>query len=369
MGAAVALIWQEKNLKKVFYIGLGLPAFVQLSIARINNQKTAQLQQPGQTLESNVLASRPDPLVMPTAGLYQVSLSRKNSIGSIKAAALGDRSLLAGAKLIIINERADPPKDTVLRFHSPNQKVLASYKITQVTEARSGITIPRGTNSFSVSIGPVSASKEIGQSRECKISFRLAIEEHPWNGLLKAFGVLSAEPWTISLTQAQNLLSPQSQALVEALSRLPKSDDLFLYPDLPCENLEVARTASQVPNSEKVLALIDTKLIGSGKAAILFGENALYWYAPPPLSRPAGPGRIPYSEIMTTRINEKGDLTVILGKAEYDLSGSYVHSKDFMAMIGILRKTLGSGGPQVTTHNPAVERTETAKGAVSPLTV
>jgi len=35
LGAAVAYIWQERNLKKAFYIGIGLPSLIQLNIANL----------------------------------------------------------------------------------------------------------------------------------------------------------------------------------------------------------------------------------------------------------------------------------------------------------------------------------------------
>ncbi len=41
MGAVVALIWEETNYKKAFYLGIGLPAFIQMSAGEISNSQMA----------------------------------------------------------------------------------------------------------------------------------------------------------------------------------------------------------------------------------------------------------------------------------------------------------------------------------------
>jgi hypothetical protein len=44
LGAAVALLWSEKNLKKVFYLGIGLPSLLQLNIGNLTQMQSADQQ-------------------------------------------------------------------------------------------------------------------------------------------------------------------------------------------------------------------------------------------------------------------------------------------------------------------------------------
>ncbi|RMG36193.1 MAG: hypothetical protein D6732_08445, partial [Methanobacteriota archaeon] len=45
MGAGVAFIWEETNLKKAFYLGLGLPAFIQMGTGEISSVEATAFQQ------------------------------------------------------------------------------------------------------------------------------------------------------------------------------------------------------------------------------------------------------------------------------------------------------------------------------------
>jgi hypothetical protein len=86
-------------------------------------------------------------------------------------------------------------------------------------------------------------------------------------------------------------VSTEAETLITDILRPLKSAQLLTNTDIPAKKLVNARNSCSVPNSDKILGLIDLTLFGSAKDAIVFGVKALYFRLND------SPMALPYSEL------------------------------------------------------------------------
>jgi len=74
----------------------------------------------------------------------------------------------------------------------------------------------------------------------------------------------------------QEAMVAREKVVLGVLASVTAKGQLCVYPDIPPSKLATAIARCDVPKSEKILALIPTDLLRSGRCAILFGRDAIY---------------------------------------------------------------------------------------------
>lgn len=110
-------------------------------------------------------------------------------------------------------------------------------------------------------------------------------------------------------------------------------DDVQFYPSIPPDKLGVAAERYRIPPDETVVALVDTTLFRSAKLGIAFGLRGIYYHNDW-ASKAAGPGALPYSELVRRSPEPADEYEVSLGLGGYVyLAGCPVTPSQMTALL------------------------------------
>ncbi len=173
MGAGVAYIWEETNLKKAFYLGLGLPAFIQLSAGEISGtEMSAYLQQE----MPPVATAAPDPQNM--AAPFQI----------LPATFHQDSTQ---ARTITITLDKYIPTYTIV--FSSEGNVLEKIVRSRPRQLTRTFRVPGFATQFRIKIRKsMSEAQPLPQEPGAAPRYRISVKESIWKGLLEAIGFRDA---------------------------------------------------------------------------------------------------------------------------------------------------------------------------------
>jgi hypothetical protein len=165
LGTGVAAIWQEMDLKKAFYLGIGLPSFIQLNI-----NTAADLAKLG----------------------YTTSLSLAS------AYALESNVSIPGRVLEISPEGTKIDYSVV--FYSPDKLRQEQFHIKENTPVR--INVPDYATSFAVRVGKLESSgNPLPQQPHTTITKSFTMKKSSWSGFLQAIGITDAPKYKVKLNE------------------------------------------------------------------------------------------------------------------------------------------------------------------------
>lgn len=177
MGAAWAL--KETNLRKALFIGMGLPAFFQVSATNIS-----QIYAP----KTNVAAVQKTSLI---SSPFFIGVAYAEQVKPVKKPVIAAKTLniqLIGNKI---------PESIV--FFSANHKSTQTIPITSTDTVK--IVIPPEAQSFNLNYNKTVSQEIALDSINLKSTITVKVEENVWSGLLQAIGFQNAEKYKISVEE------------------------------------------------------------------------------------------------------------------------------------------------------------------------
>jgi hypothetical protein len=164
LGGMMVVIWKETDLKKAFYLGLGLPAALQIGISEIKFDEIPEI---GSGIFFNTLyASSP-----------------------LKVAEDRNLELKVGQGI---------DKFTI-KFSSEDSTISITYN-TIPKSSTIRMTIPIFAKTMMIFVDKIPSNKlDISGTQDDPIIVQIKIEENSWYGLKEAFGVKNLNRYTIIL--------------------------------------------------------------------------------------------------------------------------------------------------------------------------
>ena len=176
MGAGVAYIWEETNLKKAFYLGLGLPAFIQMSTGEISSTEVAAsfMQQPAPVSSGQLTENQTAyPIRIIPASMWQDS-----------------------TRTLTITLEKYIPKYTII--FSSDEDILEKIVRTRPKELSKSFPIPSFATRFQIKVSSsVSEPQPIAPEPGAILKYRVTVEESMWKGFLQALGFRDGTGLTI----------------------------------------------------------------------------------------------------------------------------------------------------------------------------
>lgn len=193
MGAAIALIWQERVPRRAFYLGIGLPSLLHVALS-------------GAAAPGGLpRAGGPDPaqgaafhLLTPPAYAQAPSPARTQA-PSTSIRTCGGLTYDLGRKLDLVLD--DVPRGTELIFISQDGKTLCEKSLPPNDEdGLASVAIPDFMAEFSLRAGTLQSTgfplePRLGDT----IRYEVDIDSKFWGGFLRALGLETAEPYQFEI--------------------------------------------------------------------------------------------------------------------------------------------------------------------------
>lgn len=185
IGAAVTLIWGEKDLKKVFYLGLGLPSFIQLNAASLSAN-----QNPTPTLDT----SRAPFIMLATPAYAQTpdSVSTPSVKRTLKIDAPQDASSISVA------------------FFSEKQRKVEIVEVNLKKDRE--IKVPEFAEDFRVQIRSSSSEPMKLPAKAEPLTISLDVKKRAWSGLLRSLGFRNVEEFDITITKVDTATNRENRS-------------------------------------------------------------------------------------------------------------------------------------------------------------
>jgi len=157
LGAAVAAIWKETDLRKAFYLGIGLPAFIQLGVGSVSQQSPTDI---ARNIDS-LLSLNPVAFAQPPS------------------------EPLPGRTLLVIPKGDRQNRQVV--FSSPEGDRTKTVEITG--ESAQEVKVPDFASSFEIKQGEVTSEREkLPAEPNAQSKVEVKVEKKSWSGFLRAIG-------------------------------------------------------------------------------------------------------------------------------------------------------------------------------------
>jgi len=320
MGALVASFWKERSLRRAFYLGLGLPALLQVTAARVDDMK------------KNAPATEvPGAVAAPTA-TSAISLFAAPAFALEPPDVAGSRQRDLDDRTLIVDAGAAPKLLNAVFLQHDGARVPGPVRMM------SGQPVPVPRDAASVVFGMDDLKSRpfaLTMTRPCELRLTVDIEEEPFAGFLNSLGFLSANPLAVEVIEQD--LDRRSAMIVSALSKHKGLVGFHLYPELPCAVVQGARSRAQIPADRVVLAVFDTTLVDRS-SPIYVTSNGLFWQGPFE-SQSRGPSSLPYSALLRTPLALR-DTAVTIGNREVSLRGSVLDPTRVIQILETLKQAL-----------------------------
>lgn len=172
MGAGVAYIWEETNLKKAFYLGLGLPAFIQLSAGEISGtEMTAYFhrEMPPVATAAPAQQDMAAPFQIMPAAFWQDSTAVRTITITL------DKYI--PTYTIVFASQENVMEKTV---HSRPRKLSRTFQV------------PEFATHFKIKIQNSSSDLQPLPRAASSLRYRVSVKESIWKGFLEAIGFKDA---------------------------------------------------------------------------------------------------------------------------------------------------------------------------------
>lgn len=257
LGGGLSLIWKETDLKKVFYIGLGLPSLLTIASANISapQQPTTPIRPP---------KSAPTAITSEPSGTQE----RSPIIFAPASWSVFAQSSVADRKLIVNFDLVSVPKEVT---QSPFYLIFQpSGTYANVEYGTAIVSVPPTATSFRIegSVGS-SDSIDLPNSSGSTTRVRFGAEKRSWYGLLYSLGIKEA-PYqfikrsietTVPVTDARDSIMSQFQ--LAATSKATANSGRYDF-----------TLAIQVPDSLKQkIARVDYDLVYASNPLVLTGDD------------------------------------------------------------------------------------------------
>lgn len=210
LGGAVALIWGERDPKRAFYLGLGLPSMLQIAMSGVGSGN----------LNANNTAAEPErgafyflstpAYAMP---LNQVSeLTAQDRTAQEPARVTFEAASTAGERFDLRYQKSrsltvlldDVPEGTELLLSSPDGKVTSQIQLAPNDEnGRVDLKLPDFASKFSLRAGNLlSETYDLNGDQGSSTRYKVDIDSKFWGGFLRALGVASAKPYQFEVELA-----------------------------------------------------------------------------------------------------------------------------------------------------------------------
>ncbi len=192
LGGAVAAIWNEVDLKKVFYLGMGLPSLITVV--------TTTATMPQRSAEAELVPNSPTVAAMN----WQPVLFQSSGSGKVR---------------ILLPSEVGYNGAVATFYRSDNSSVNIPI--------RAGVDIPTPDRSVAVVVGsPVAQSDRValGQAAQSStVVIKFTAQKDPYYGLLYAVGAHSKPFKLIASSVSSNNIAPRSDTSVKYSARMPAS--------------------------------------------------------------------------------------------------------------------------------------------------
>lgn len=146
------------------------------------------------------------------------------------------------------------------------------------------------------------------------------------------------------------LVGERHERIRGALEPYRGRGSLYVEPTIPATKLANARVAARVPETERVLALIDCTVFGSARNCVVFGEHALYVHNGSTVERAhRGAHRFDYVALASVVLGKHGTEVRWSGGA-IELSGSGLSAEEMLALLTNLQHHIRVG--RALHHRP-----------------
>jgi|GEM_PF-2916044 len=176
MGGVVAYIWEETDLKKAFYLGIGLPALIQMGAGEISKPPVAAFTEPPSVTE-------PFAVQESSMQILPVAFMQDQNRDANKRVQLDTKQLT-----VSLSKRK---KEVIVYLYGPREKTMQEERLTfRVREREKTISIPANITSMQVQIGSIKSNKWDFPAKSA-LTCDVEIIESMWRGLFQAFGFSS----------------------------------------------------------------------------------------------------------------------------------------------------------------------------------
>jgi hypothetical protein len=263
MGAAVALIFEETNFRKAFFLGVGLPALFQVSATEITLQNNDKTYLQKRTIDSSqVNYEYPKYRSFENIAVAYPFLSLNNRIQSIQ-----NRKLYLTFKPVVIS--ASFPSPYFVSFQSPNgehQKV----KLDNISTESNIIEIPPHAQSFSVTLGGFRTNEiDLSAAQSNDIKAEVLARKKIWSGFFKALGLRGYKSYELILIKVpEDKTAKASHATIIVNNLLSYSVKLYFKENTQSAEKYlglIAFNEKKPFNIETSFPLINSELIAKGR--------------------------------------------------------------------------------------------------------
>ncbi len=166
-GAVVAIVWGETDLKKVLYLGVGLPSLIQFNVANLQGL----------------------PKTAPVADESASYAPRFEWISSAYAQQTGDCS---GRTIRLVLSNTSPlDRGYRVLFYAADSSFLSKVAVSSGQQA---VSVPPSATSFAVQYhGAHSGTIRLGSKPGAQLQLHVDVKRKSWSGFLRAIG---AQPTT-----------------------------------------------------------------------------------------------------------------------------------------------------------------------------
>ena len=132
---------------------------------------------------------------------------------------------------------------------------------------------------------------------------------------------------------------PINEEILLAVLRNHMGAGYFVYPNIPDKKLSNALKTCEVPEEEKILAIIDATVMGNAKHCLAIGQGGIYvhndWSGKTP-----GRHYYSYKDFLTLNIERSGAYEVMLGNVGFNTAGASMKKDAIVSLLQDLQRKL-----------------------------
>jgi hypothetical protein len=197
IGVGIAFAFKETNMRKAFFIGLGLPSFLQVSMSNLSAVKESAAVV---TAAPAVATAKPGDSASLPVGFIGVAYADEH----VRTAQVGRRTATPAAHTVPVKtlniETAGDKKPDGIIFYTADKKVIQSLPAQDQSGGAAQVTVPPNAQSFAVQYDDVvSQPVALEPTANPEQNVSVNIEQKTWSGLLRAVGYNSAPKYEVGV--------------------------------------------------------------------------------------------------------------------------------------------------------------------------